>query len=408
VHTHLRHNALDLGDPAVAAAYAQYLTSGLVACFGLSRLFDQERPQVQLLFNGRMSSTRVALELAKRRGIRTLCEERSVVPGRLTLYDNGHCLDLTGFDAMWRTWKDIPLTAAEIAETASVLEDRWHGRSSDVSAFSTGMEDAAKVRSHLNLRDDRPLWVLFTSSLDESVDEPRSTGIFPNQADWIAATLAYVHANPDIQLVIRVHPNTGSARSLGRNPQDEKFVATLAQDLPANARLVRGDDDTSSYTLGAMADLGLVWYSTIGVEMVAMGRPVLRAGASWLAYCDFFLPATGPDDYRTALENARRSRPRAQQAEIAGAWRFTYTWYYRQSIPFPLVNHPRWFVGEMAYAKLDALAPGKDPGLDRICDIFTANAPLHLPVEQRGPEIVTAETAAIAAHIAPFRARETV
>jgi hypothetical protein len=307
---------------------------------------------------------------------------------------------------MWNAWKDIPLTAPEIAETAKVLEDRWHGRSTDVSAFSTGMEDAAKVRAHLNLHADKPLWVLFTSSLDESVDEPRSQGIFPSQAAWIAATLSYVRTNPDIQLVIRVHPNTGSARSLGRNPQDEQFVAALAKDLPANARLVCGDDDTSSYTLAAMADLGLIWYSTIGVEMVAMGRPVIRAGASWLAYCDFFVPAANPDDYTAALDGARQTMSRATAAEIAGAWRFTYAWYYRQSLPFPLVNHPRWFVGEMAYTKLDALAPGKDAGLDRICEIFTTNTPLHAPTEQRAPDVATAETTAIAAHVAPFRARE--
>ncbi|TAL00176.1 MAG: hypothetical protein EPO08_14470 [Rhodospirillaceae bacterium] len=404
VHTHLRHNVLDLDNPEVAEVYAQYLQSGLLACFGLSRLFAQEKPDVQLLFNGRMSSTRVALELAKLRGIRTLCEERSVVAGRMTLFDNAHCLDLSGVDALWQDWKGVPLTPEETAETAAILEDRWRGHSTDVSAFSKGLDDERQARAHLGLAGDKPIWVLFTSSLDESVDEPRSTGVYPTQAAWIEATVAFARTHGDIQLVIRVHPNSGGPRSLGRNPQDEAFFEALARSLPDNVRLVPAADDTSSYTLAAMADLGLIWYSTIGVEMMAMGRPVIRAGASWLAYCDFFTAADGPEGYIASLDTARRAPPQATMAQITGAWRFTYLWYFRQSIPFPLVNQPTWFQGEPAYKSTDALVPGKDPSLDHICNVFMAHAPLYPNAAQRSATVGAHEATAIGRHIAPFRA----
>jgi hypothetical protein len=250
--------------------------------------------------------------------------------------------------------------------------------------------------------DSRPLWVLFTSSLDESIDESRSVGAFPTQAAWIDASIAYARAHDDVQLVIRVHPNTGSDKSLGRNPQDEAYFARLAQTLPPNVRLVPGDDATSSYTLALMADLGLVWYSTIGVEMVALGRPVIRAGASWLAYCDFFVAAGDPSGYAAALDTARQNPSRATARDVAGAWRFAHAWYFRQTIPFPLVKQPAWFVGETDYTGLEALAPGKDAGLDRICAVFMDGAPLHMPPAARAAELADAETAAIHARIASY------
>lgn len=62
VYTHLRVNTVDLGDQRARTTFV------------LERLFDEEKPDAQLLFNGRMGPTRIALEFAKRRGIRSIVE----------------------------------------------------------------------------------------------------------------------------------------------------------------------------------------------------------------------------------------------------------------------------------------------------------------------------------------------
>ena len=401
VHTHFRHNVLDLTNPEVAAIYAAYLVAGLIAALALTRVFDQERPAAQLLFNGRMSSTRIALELARQRGIRTFCEERSTIAGRMSLFVDAHCLDLTAADALWDDWRDIPLSEGEIAELSAVFAERWSGRSTDVSAFSTGAEALDTVAARLDLDRRRPIWTLFTSSLDESIDEPRSTGAFATQAAWISATADCARAHPEIQLVIRVHPNSGSKRSLGRNIQDQAFFAQLAERLPTNARIVAGDDDTSSYSLAALSTLGLVWYSTIGLEMAAVGKPVIRAGASWLADCDAFIGANDPAAYRAALES--KGRASGAQAMVQ-AWRFAYAWYFRQSIPFPLVHQPTWYAGEPAYTALEQLAPGADAHLDRICAAIMSQEPLHPRAAPRPDIDLATETALIRRHVASFTA----
>jgi len=152
-----------------------------------------------------------------------------------------------------------------------------------------------------------------------------------------------------------------------------------------------------------MADLGLIWYSTIGVEMTALGRPVIRAGASWLADCDFFMTAGDPAAYIVALEAARQSPQRATMDQVAGAWRFTYMWYFRQTIAFPLVTQPTWFQGEPAYKTPDALAPGKDSGLDHICDVIMNGAPLYPEAARRPADMVKDESSMISDRIAPYR-----
>ncbi len=403
VHTHLRHNVLDLNDPPVIGTYRHYLKTGLLAALGLSRLFAREKPSAQLLFNGRMSVTRVALEIAKQRGIRSIVEERATTPGRLSLFENATCLELTAFDALWEAWRDRPLNGDEIAEIGDYLDSRWRGRSTDVSVFSRAADDAQAMYRHLNLDPAKRLWALYTSSLDESIDEPRAVGSFPSQAAWIEATIAQAARRPDVQLAIRVHPNSGSKKSLGRNAQDAAFFDKIADTLPPNVRLIGGDDETSSYTLAAAADLGFVWYSTIGLEMAAIGKPVLRAGNSWLAHCDAFVPIASPDDFAARIDRTLTEPPKAGHRRTVQAWRFMHCWTFRQTIPFALVKQPQWFVGEPAYTELEALMSGRDANLDHICAVITEGAALHPPPPPRDADLAAIEAESIAVRSAVYR-----
>lgn len=376
VHTHFRYNVIDPEAPDVMPVYGSYLYSGLLAALALDRLFEEEKPDVQLLFNGRMGPTRVALELAKDKGIRTLCEERSQVFGRITLFDNVNCLDLSAVDELWDLWRNQPLTEHEVRTLGALLEDRWRGTSKDVSVFSTGLQNSATAA--LGLDPSRPVWALFTSSLDETIDEPRSGGAFEDQYAWIDATLAFAKSRPDVQLVIRVHPNVASGESLGQNPQDVAYFEALPDRCPPNVIVVPSASQISSYSLAAEAELGLIWYSTIGLEMAALGKSVVRVGTNWLANCDFMLSATTPDAYATQLQNFESNDSVESAKDIAAAaWRFAYVWYYRQSWPFPLVKQPAWYRGEPAWQKVSELDEGQDETIDHVCNIVMTGAPLH-------------------------------
>ncbi|MBM3515400.1 MAG: hypothetical protein FJX59_17065 [Alphaproteobacteria bacterium] len=395
VHTHFRVMTFDLANESLAATFGSYLFSGLLTALALDRLFDEQKPDIQLLFNGRMGPVRIALEFARRRGIRTICEERSALAGRLMLFDNESCLNLGGPQKLWPIWRDQALDGGEINEIGEVFEERWQGRANEVTVFSRGI-DRTDVHKALGFSKDRPLWALFSSSIDETADMPNIEGTFPSQESWITAVTELARAREDIQLAIRIHPNVDSKKSLGRGATDIAFFANLEPQLPKNVRLIPSRSDLSSYALAAAADLGLVWYSTIGLEMAAMGRPVIRAASYWLHGCGFMPKPGQPDDLAQLLD--QMSRPLSTDARrslAVQAWRFAHMWYFRQSIPFPLVRQPKWYVGEIAWASLDELAPGRDCHLDRICDMFLADRPVHSDIVPARSTSVAEESAAV-------------
>jgi len=403
VHRHLRHNVLDLTDAQTTAVYGSYLYSGVLAAVALERLFAEEKPDAQLLFNGRMGPTRIALELAKARGIRTICEERGYIPGRMMLFDNVNSLDVRGLGELWTAWRDLPLSADEIAEIGATLSDRWHGRSTDISQFSAALGSTKNAVATLGLDPARETWALYTSSLDEATDLDTRGEAFPSQYAWIDATVDFVRAHPDLQLVIRTHPNAGSKKSLGRNDQDLAYFAALPARLPPNVKLVPSDSAFGSYDLAMAATLGLIWRSTIGLEMAAMGHRVMRVGNGPLAFAEFIRAPTSGDHYAELLSAALENRWTHRTDDTLQAWRFAHVFFYRWSLPFPLVNQPKWYVGEMAYDGMDALAPGQDAALDHICDVFMNGRPLFTAASKRAAETTDTERTDVLARIAPYR-----
>jgi hypothetical protein len=380
VQSHFRANEVDVSRPPVAKVMRSYLYSGLVACFALDRLLAESAPDVFLLFNGRQSSTRVALELARARGIRVITHERGSRNEQLHLSENESCLSLEPIRQMWRDWGDVPLSAAELERTASFLAGREHGKDLAWTQFTSSAQPLDEVRAKLGLRADRPVWALFTSSDDEVSGEADWASPFPSQRDWIARTIEYARRNPQIDLVVRVHPNTGSKRSTGANRKQLEEMRALAESLPANVRMIDPEDEVSSYSLMDIAAVGLVWVSTVGLEMAAKGKAVVIAAGNQVHNTPFVTTILDPDVYEETLAPLLELAPDAVSADVRRlALRFAYGAFFRRGIDFPLVRMTTPRDSELAYHSLGALAPGRDAGLDRCVRILLEGEPVCAP-----------------------------
>ena len=380
VHSHLRMTELDLDRPEVVKAYRGYLYSGLVACFGLTRLLDDVEPDVMLLFNGRLSSTRVALELARRRGIRVVVHERGLPPQTLAFFENGHCLSLAPIKGLWDDWGAVPLSRDQIEATRRHLDERAHGTGTSWPSFSPPPQDLDDLRVALRLSAARPLWVLFASSDDELMGEAEWAGPFTRQFDWIERTIAFAAAHPEIMLVLRVHPNTGGRRSLGRNVAQLERFEQLRQRLPANVRMVMPDDPVSSYALMDLATVGLVYQSTVGLEMACRGKAVVVATGSVVSGLAFVRTVTAAREYESMLDGLLGVPLLAVSDEVQRlAYRFAHAYFLRWPVPFPLVKPAENGAVGVTYTSMEELRPGADPHLDRVARIILDGAPICAP-----------------------------
>jgi hypothetical protein len=380
VHSNFRRSTLDLDDPEVERTFRSYLYSGLIACLALDRLLDDYQPDLLFLFNGRQSSTRVAFELARRRDIRVVCHERGPRLETLALSVDERCTSLGTLDRFWRDWQDVPLSAGELAALDAQLDARERGTDSSFHAFSPPPQPVDSVRAQLGLRADRPAWVVFTSSDDEIVAEEEWQGPFATHHKWVERTVAYAAAHPEIDLVVRIHPNTSSSRSTGSNVVQLKELTELGHRLPPNAQMVMPDEELSSYALMDIATVGLAYHSTVALELACKGKETVVAGANMVAGKPFVHTVDDAARYEALLDPLLRLAPGAVSDEVRRlAWRYAYGRFFRTCVPFPLVHMPDGHTGVLRYNTLDALLPGRDEHLDRVARILLEDEPTALP-----------------------------
>ena len=77
-----------------------YLHSGAVGLVCIVEMLEVEQPTIMLMFNGRMAVTRIALELAKERGISIVCHERRLAKESLLLWENEGRLALRPYEKL--------------------------------------------------------------------------------------------------------------------------------------------------------------------------------------------------------------------------------------------------------------------------------------------------------------------
>lgn len=377
VHTYFRISYIDISDAEIAKVVRNYLYSGLIACIGLDRIFESYKPDLLFLFNGRLSSTRIALELAKRKNIKVITHERGYLKESLLLKENVTCIDLKQTRESWQHWGSVPLTKEELFTISNFLNDREYGNNLNWYQFSPKLQTIEKIRKQLSIPNNKLVWVLFTSSDDEVISDPDWKSCFTTQMDWILSTVHFVSIHKNIELIIRIHPNTAGKYASGNNFKQLSELQELNQRLPDNIKMIMPEEEVSSYTLMELSTVGLAFQSTVGLEMACKGKHVIMTTLRFLGDPAFVTTINFKDEYYSALEDALNIPiGYIDIKKQIYAYRYAYLLFFRIPIPFPLIKMNDPIHAYRAYNSNDDLMPNKDIYLDRIIDIILNNQPV--------------------------------
>ena len=241
-----RRTTMQLDDPECARMLRQGLRDTAIAIEAVGALLDEQKPELLVLLNGRFFAHRVAIELARLRGIRFVTHERGANKDGLMFRDGRLIHDLAAYEEMWRAWKQVPLSPEEVRGVRAMLHDRRHGKGLSWTAYSPPPQERQALRVRLCL-DERPIVSILSSSEDEVAAFPEwSAGAFPRPFEWLDGIVALARQRPDLQFVLRLHPALekmgASAESL--NAVDQRFAQA-----PVNLTIIKPGADVSTYTL---------------------------------------------------------------------------------------------------------------------------------------------------------------
>jgi hypothetical protein len=237
--------------------------------------------------------------------------------------------------SLWKAHAGRGLTQGQRGDLQKLYQARQKGKSWMNFARqwqSSATRGSAETRRNLGLEPDRPLVLLCTNVVGDSLTLGRQV-FTKGMADWLERTARYFADRTDVQLVVRVHPG----ELLGAGQPSVDVIESALPELPGHVRVIPPGDEVNTYDLIELASLGLVYTTTVGMEMAMAGIPVIVAGQthyrgkgftydplSWTAYIEML------DDLLSRPDTARLTPEQIEEAR-----RYAYLFFFKFARPYP-------------------------------------------------------------------------
>jgi hypothetical protein len=319
----------DLQDPL----YRLRLERNQHAAQAVLSLFEDWRPQVLLTPNGSILEMGAVYQSARYLDIPVVTYEFGEQRGRIWLAHNAEVMRQET-DALWQARREITLSPAQMEAARALYTSRqradlWQNFSRRWQGLPSQGGD--QVRAALGL-DQRPVALLAANVIGDSLTLGRQV-FTDSMTEWLQRTVTLFSSRPDAQLVVRIHP--GERYTQGPSVADVLHQAL--PDLPKHIHLVAADDPINTYDLVDIADLGLVYTTTVGMEMAMSGVPVIVAGQTHYRGKGFTLDPDTWQDHNALIERllAEPHAFRLSPSQVDQAWNYAYRFFFEYPQPFP-------------------------------------------------------------------------
>jgi hypothetical protein len=147
------------------------------------------------------------------------------------------------------------------------------------------LKSYSKVHSFFMSSEDELVPHAITHDFANKLDEEMQVA-YKNQLEFTKFYLAEAAKNPDIGFIIRLHPRMAKNKRDAFESLEHLRYKDLFELTPTapNVLIVMGDSKISSYYVISRSSLVIVSWSTIGLEALMMGIPVVSAFPKALMY----------------------------------------------------------------------------------------------------------------------------
>jgi hypothetical protein len=388
VGEHARAGALryytrgDLKDePNGGTVLRRYLEAAALSVFAYRRLLAEGDYDVAVFHHGLYVPQGLVGEVCRAKGVRVV---NWVVAYRANSFILSHkdTYHHTLMTEPASAWEDMAWGERQRGEILAYLKSRWQGSRDWIGFHEKPDEDAGALMDELGLDPSKPVIGMLSNVVwDAQLHYPANA--FPSQIDWVESTIDYFRGRPDLQLLLRIHPAEIRGTAPSRQPLAEE-IARRVPDLPPNVFLIPPESPVSTYAAMELCDTVLIYGTKMGVELTAVGIPVIVAGEAWIKNKGLTLDAESPEDYRRLLDALPLGR-RLDPEVVERALKYAFHFFFRRMMPLPFlkkVSSNLFFTPDIA--SVDDLAEGAEPALDLMCEAILEERPFIYPAERLG------------------------
>ena len=275
------------------AEYLHQLRNVLFTALGFKRALAEIKPDRVVVLNSLYSLNQIACNVAETTGIPSYSigasQNFSHRQKSFSLFRSPQDWIALSRSNSWHEYSKNRKYPIDIKACDDHFKNIMSGK--NPFTYSQGISDKDKddVRSFFGILESQKICVATLSSEDEYFaaeligvvpDFSSGTAFVANQYEWLSLLIEFFSKNLDLALIIRVHPREFPNKRDSVTAESVEKLKQLFNNLPSNVRVNWPDDGISIYALADKTDLLLNWRSTVGVEFLALGIPVLVPSCS--------------------------------------------------------------------------------------------------------------------------------
>jgi hypothetical protein len=343
---------------------ASYFRASMITMLMMQRMIMAKKIDVCVLNHGIYVPQGLISEVCRKMGLRVVTwnpayKKNCFIFSHETTYHH------TLMTESVSNWENLNWDSEKESDIKNYLISRMSGEQDWIFFHDNPDFNRDRIISDLGIDPKLPLIGLLTNVIwDAQLHYPANA--FASMMDWIIETIEWFSKRKDMQLAIRIHPAeiSGTVPSM---QQVGDVIKAHFKIIPSNVFIIYPDNRFSTYSIMKECKAVLIYGTKMGVELSAIGVPVIVAGEAWIRGKGVTFDATSKGQYLSLLEKLPYGF-KMNDSQIERAKKYAYHFFFRRMIPVDfMVSRKGWPSIEPIIDKVEDLMPGSSIGLDIIC-----------------------------------------
>jgi hypothetical protein len=358
-----------------------YIYNALLLCTAYQRVLDKVKPDRVLCHDGTYLMWDLLDRLAERRGIPYFTYYSGARKDTWHYVRNGVTLQMD-LSPAWETWRQGVLTDEQNARLDAYLDERRLGSAFVLNPVPAKQQENNESMDFLAQLDPSKPTALLAANVVWDAAALDKAVFFPTMFDWIVRTIDYFRQHPEFQLIVKPHPIEVSLKIPRTQHTVLGELERSGMIIPPNVFQLSPDTPVSAYDLYPYCKLGLIWTSTVGLELSMIGVPVILVGRAPFQSKGFTVDPVQAEEYFAAITSRLTTpeSPTAVAERIRLSRLYFYLYYFVYFIDTGIF--PWRFWDEPAVCTVQSyeeLLPGANMFLDYVCDAILQDRPVLGP-----------------------------
>jgi len=311
------------------AIYDKFLTSGEILVSVYDQIISEFDPVCIISHDDKYNQGGLPLAVANDRDVHSYSltfgwKDQSIIVGNISHQDSfPHYEEKSLVNSIL----DQPLSDKERRCIDGIMNDRANNTGDSRIHYSRNTETSIeRSPSSINVG-------MFTNLIwDASLETDQS--LFPNVFDWINDTIKSLSRERNINLFIKTHP---AESILGTNESVYDWIRTNHSNNLDKLELLGPETNIDTYEMISDLDVGLVYNSTVGLEMAYYEKPVITAGDTHYRGLGITHDPNSSREYNQMINHLGSLSLSEHRAERAA--KYLYYLFEAKHLHFPYITH---------------------------------------------------------------------